>query len=140
MSDWYPSDPQRCLALADTIVVVHFAIVTFVIAGEAAVLLGAWRRWRWVGNRWFRGAHLLVILFVASQALFDRLCPLTIWELELRELGGERIEKAGFIARWLHELLFVEAGPTTLTVLYVAFALLVVGSLFLVPVRWRGRE
>ncbi len=138
--DWYPDDPDTCLALADTVVVAHFAIVIFVIAGEALVLLGKALRWRWVGNRWFRGAHLLVIAFIAIQAVLGEACPLTIWENGLRIRAGKPIEQASFIAYWLHELLFVDADLALLAACYVGFALLVVASLFLAPVRWKRSE
>ena len=136
---WYPDDPATCLALANGIVVVHLAIVGFLILGEALILLGGWRRWRWVGNRWLRGAHLSTILFVAVQATLDRVCPLTLWEHDLRARAGQPIEDAGFIARLLRELLYVDASPAVLTACYVAFAALVVATIWMVPVRWKGR-
>lgn len=134
---WFPEDPEACAALANAIVAVHFAVVAFVLAGEALILLGGWRGWRWVGNRWFRAAHLALIAFIAAQALLDRICPLTLWESWLRMRAGEPVESAGFIARWLHELVFVDAPQPVLNVCYVAFAALVLDSLRLVPVRWR---
>ena len=41
--------------LADLIVVLHAAYVSFVVFGLAAILLGVVFRWRWVRNVWFRG-------------------------------------------------------------------------------------
>jgi hypothetical protein len=137
--DWYPTDPDTCQALADVIVVAHFAIVAFVIVGELLVVLGGLRSWSWVRNRWFRGLHFALIGFIAIQALAGELCPLTTWENELRWRAGRPIEQSSFVARWLHELLFVEVDVSTLAWCYVGFALLVLGTLFLVPVRWRGR-
>jgi hypothetical protein len=135
--DWYPQDPETCLLLADVIVVVHFAIVLYVILGQVVVLAGGLLRWDWVRNRWFRLSHFALIAFVATQACFGQLCPLTVWEYELRELGGQPIEHSSFIAYWAHELLFIDVDPATLTLPYVLFALLVLASLFWVPVRWR---
>ncbi len=135
--DWYPEDPETCLALANAIVVVHVLVVGFVLVGEGLILLGWWRRWSWVGNRWFRIAHLATIAFIAVQALLDRICPLTTWEFDLRLRAGKPIEDAGFIARWLHELLYVDVEQSTLNVCYVAFAAVVLASIRLVPVRWR---
>jgi hypothetical protein len=137
LRDWYPTDPESCLLLADVIVVLHFAIVLYVILGQVVVLAGWLLRWQWVRNRWFRLSHFALIAFVATQACFGQLCPLTIWEYELRELGGQPIEHSSFIAYWAHELLFIDVEPEALTVPYVVFALLVLVSLRLVPVRWR---
>ena len=139
-NDWYPTDPDSCQALADSIVIFHFAVVAFVVGGELLVLVGRPLRWSWVRNRWFRGLHLAMIGFIAVQAMIGELCPLTLWENELRQRAGRPIEQSSFIAHWLHELLFVEAEASTLAWCYAGFALLVVGSLFLVPVRWRGRR
>ena len=134
---WYPESPEACLQLADVIVVVHFAVVLFVVLGQIAILLGGWRGWDWVRRPGFRLSHLGLILFVAGQGAVGRLCPLTVWEDELRALAGQPLERASFIAYWSHELLFVEASLEVLAGIYVAFALLVLGSLFLVRIRWR---
>lgn len=134
---WYPADPDSCLLLADSIVVVHLAVVLFVIVGELLILLGRPFGWRWVGNRIFRGLHLAIIAFVATVAAMGDLCPLTIWENDLRRLAGQPLEQSSFIAYWAHELLFIEVELAVLVYYYVGFALLVVASLFLVPVRWR---
>jgi hypothetical protein len=134
---WYPKDPETCLLLANVIVIVHFAVVIFVVGGEILILLGGLRRWGWVAGRVFRALHLAIIVFVAGVAAMGDLCPLTIWENALRELGGKPIEQSSFLAYWAHELLFVEVDLQVLTFSYIGFALLVVGSLFIVPVRWR---
>ena len=44
----------------------------------------------WPGVRapLFRYTHLGVMLFVAAQTLAGKLCPLTIWEMALRERAG----------------------------------------------------
>jgi len=135
---WYPEDPEVALWLADAIVVVHFAVVLFVILGEVAVLLGRPLRWRWTAGRGFRVAHLAVIVFVAATAVAGDLCPLTIWENDLRRIAGKPLDQASFVAHWAHELLFVDVDVATLTWWYVAFCLLVVASLRINPVRWRG--
>ena len=133
----YPEDPETCLLLADGIVVLHFAIVVFVVVGELLILLGRPLGWRWVGNRILRATHLAIIVFVAAVAGMGDLCPLTTWENDLRRLAGQPLEQSSFVAYWAHELLFVDVDQKTLTACYIGFALLVVASLFLVPVRWR---
>lgn len=138
--DGYPDDPALCARLADGLVVVHTGVVLFVVLGEVAILLGGWRGWAWVANRWLRGAHLATILVVAIIAGMGELCPLTVWESELRRRAGQELELESFVGRWLREFLYVDVPLWALAVSYVAFALLVVGSLFWVPVRWRGKE
>ncbi|MCB9916036.1 MAG: DUF2784 domain-containing protein [Planctomycetes bacterium] len=134
---WYPESAEGCLALADVIVVVHFAIVLYVLLGQLAILLGGWRGWRWVRRPLFRLSHVGLIVFVAGEAVCGSACPLTVWENELRALGGAPIEQSSFVAYWAHELLFLDAAPEAFTVAYVLFAALVVGSFWLVPLRRR---
>ncbi|MCY3731194.1 MAG: DUF2784 domain-containing protein, partial [Rhodospirillaceae bacterium] len=63
-----------------------------------------------------------------------RLCPLTVWENELRRRAGQLDYQAGFVQHWLHRVLFFEAEPWVFTAIYTAFGALVVLVWFL------GRE
>ena len=110
--------------LADVILIVHFAFVLFVVGGLAVVWLGAAAGWQWIRNFWFRVAHLAAIVFVAGEALVGVWCPLTVWEDALRGVHGEK----GFIARWIHRVLFYDFPGWVFTVAYVMFALVVAVS------------
>lgn len=126
--------------LADLLLLVHVAFVAFVVGGLVLVILGSLRRWAWVRNRAFRIAHLCAIGFVAAQAVLGRLCPLTIWESNLRAIAGEATYRGSFIAHWLEELLYVELPLPVLAALYVVFALLVLAAWFVAPPRPRNRR
>ena len=127
-------------ALADAILFLHAAFVLFVILAVPAIAIGHFRRRAWVRNRWFRGAHLVAIAIVVLQAWLGVLCPLTIWENHLREQAGEAGYERGFVAHWVHELLFYDAEPWVFTVIYTAFGLLVVLLLIICPPNWRERK
>ena len=120
--------------MADGILVVHFAFVLFVVLGLALILVGLRARWAWVHNRSFRIAHVAAIGIVVVQAWLGRLCPLTVWENELRRRAGQLDYQAGFVQHWLHRVLFFEAEPWVFTAIYTAFGALVVLVWFL------GRE
>lgn len=122
------------LLLADLILVVHFAFVVFVVAGLPLVWTGAALGWRWVRNRTFRIAHLAAILFVSAEAAAGIWCPLTLWEDALRGSAGER----GFVARWIHALLFHDLPPWVFTLAYFSYALLVALTWWRVPPRRRA--
>jgi uncharacterized protein DUF2784 len=126
--------------LADLIVAVHLAIVIYVLAGELLIVVGGLRRWSWIRNPIFRLSHLVVIAYVALQGVADTLCPLTVWEDQLRVRAGEEGRTGTFIGRLMHDLLFLDVEQRTLNRVYVAFALLVVFTLFLWPPRWRLRK
>ena len=125
-----------CLLLADLVLVVHVAFIAFVIVGLILTWIGWLRRWGWVRNLWFRLAHLAAIGVVAAQALFGIICPLTLWEDELRLLaGGEGRYAGSFIQHWLHQLIFFQAEGYVFTIAYVAFFLAVALSFWVIPPR-----
>jgi len=123
--------------LADIILVVHFAFVLFVVAGLALIWVGAAAGWRWVRNLRFRIAHLAAIAFVAGEAMLGIWCPLTLWEAQLR---GESADKS-FVAQWLHRILFYDFPEWIFTTAYVAFALIVGASWWIVrPLSASGKQ
>jgi polyferredoxin len=125
--------------LADLILALHFAYVSFVLLGMAAILLGAWLGWRWVRNFWFRAMHLVMIAVVVGESLLGIVCPLTVWEDRLRELGGELNEPGSFITRWMDKILFLDVSPPVMTACYCAFAAVVLTTLIFIPPRWPAK-
>jgi hypothetical protein len=111
--------------LADAILLVHFGFVAFVVVGFLLILVGLAANWRWVRNRRFRLLHLCAIAFVVAQAWFGRICPLTLWENELRRRGGQEVYSETFIQHWLHKLLFYDAQPWVFTAIYTVFGAVV---------------
>ncbi len=121
---------------ADLLLILHFAFVIFVVGGLALVWIGGFLQWAWVRNRWFRTAHLGAIGLVVAQSWLGILCPLTRWEMQLREKAGESTYEGSFVSHWLGEILYIEAPWEAFLIAYTIFGLLVLGSLFLVPPRW----
>jgi hypothetical protein len=122
---------------ADAILVVHFAFVLFVVGGLVLTWAGALLHWGWIRNVWFRAAHLAAICYVAAEGLLGVMCPLTVWEDALR---GTTVGD-GFVARWIHRLMFYELPESFFTVVYVAFAGIVLLTYCLVPPgRRKARE
>ena len=111
--------------------VFHFASGAFVFFGFGLILIGLLGRWSWIHNRNFRITHLAAIGFVAVQAWFGQLCPLTVWESELRHQAGQSGYTQTFIEHWLHEVLFYQAEPWIFTAVYTCFGALVVLVWFL---------
>jgi hypothetical protein len=122
---------------ADVMVVVHLAFVAFVALGQVAILVGVVRGWPWVCGRKFRVLHLLAIAVVVVQSLLGTTCPLTIWEKQLRRLGGQEAYPGDFLARWAHDLLFFDAEPWVFTLIYTLFGLLVLLTFLFAPPVWR---
>jgi uncharacterized protein DUF2784 len=122
--------------LADAILVLHLAFVLFVLGGLGLIWIGAAAGWRWVRNFWLRVVHLAAIAYVAGEALLGIWCPLTVWEDALRG----RHEEKSFVARWIHRVLFYDLPEWVFTIAYVAFALVVAASWWVVrPYSRRGK-
>ena len=122
------------MSAADALLVLHFAIVLFVVGGLILTWIGAAFGWMWIRNPWFRYLHLGAIAFVAAEALAGIACPLTVWEDMLR--GNMRAES--FIGRWVQRLLYYQAPEWVFTLLYVAWAAATLVTLRLVPPRRRA--
>jgi hypothetical protein len=126
--------------LADLMVVIHASYASFVVFGLVAILAGVVFRWNWVRNLWFRAAHLIAIGIVVAESLFGVPCPLTVWEKQLRELGGQAHYAGDFIGYWTNRLLFYNAPPWVFTVIYTLFGLAVLATFVLAPPRRRSRS
>ncbi len=116
---------------ADALLVVHFLVVSFIVGGLVLTWIGAWLGWGWVRNPWFRYGHLAAIAFVALEALLGYACPLTVWEDLLR--GGVRPQS--FVARWVYRALYYQAPEWVFTVLYIAWAVATLVTLWAVRPR-----
>ncbi len=118
---------------ADALLVLHFAIVVFIVGGLILTWIGAALCWGWVRNPWFRYLHLAAIAFVALEAIIGVACPLTVWEDLLR--GSERAES--FVGRWVRYFLYYRAPEWVFTALYAAWTAATLATLRLVPPRAR---
>lgn len=121
--------------LADALLVVHFLIAGFIVAGLILVWIGALAGWAWIRNPWFRYMHLAAIACVAAEALLGVACPLTVWEDLLR--GGARPDT--FIGRWVYRLLYYDAPDWVFNAIYAAWAAATLATLWLVPARRKPR-
>jgi hypothetical protein len=121
------SDSWLVLA-ANAILLVHVAFVSFVVLGLVLIWLGKALRWAWVRNPWFRVAHLAAIGIVVLESWIGVICPLTEWEMELRERAGEVAYSGSFIAHWLDRMLYCQAPMWVFALCYTIFAAVVIAS------------
>ena len=118
---------------ADAILISHVLFVAFVVLGLVAIYVGRWLAWAWVRNLRFRVLHLAAIAFVVLQSWAGAICPLTIWEMQLREAAGGATYGGSFIQYWLQALLYYQVPDWVFVSVYTAFGALVVASWFIVP-------
>lgn len=113
---------------ADFILLIHFAIVLFIVGGLALIWIGFALQWRWVSRWWFRAAHLAAMVFITILSLADTLCPLTVWEQELRMRAGQQAYTESFVEHWVHRLLYYELPGWIFTMVYCAVLGLIIAA------------
>ena len=119
--------------LANAVLVLHLAIVAFVVLGLVAVVVGNLRRWRWVNHLWLRLAHLGAIAVVVLESWFGIACPLTTLEMWLRAKADAPGYGGGFVEHWLQRLLYHEAPAWVFALAYTLFGLLVAATWWYFP-------
>ena len=121
--------------LADAVLVVHLALVVFVVGGLAFIVAGNVRGWRWANYLGFRLAHLAAIAVVVAQSWLGAACPLTTLEMWLRTKARETTYAGSFIEHWLQNVLYFEAPIWVFTLAYTLFGLVVAAAWWYFPPR-----
>jgi Protein of Unknown function (DUF2784) len=111
--------------IADAVLLLHFAVVLFVVGGLVLVVVGNSVGWPWVNGWRFRLAHVAAIAFVVAQAWLGKVCPLTTLESWLRVQAGSASYQKSFIEHWVQRLLFWEAPSWFFALVYTVFGLCV---------------
>lgn len=120
--------PTTAALLADALLVLHLGVVAFVVGLLPLVLIGGARGWRWVRHRGLRFTHLGLMLFITAQTWLGQLCPLTVWEQQLRQQAGQGGYTASFIEHGLASLLYWDLPWWAFVAAYTVFAGLVLGA------------
>ncbi len=121
--------------LANLVLLLHAAVVLFVVGGLVLVVAGNHAGWSWVNRLSFRLLHLAAIATVVAQAWLGVTCPLTTLESWLRVQAGAAAYQTSFIEYWLHRALFYDAPGWLFTLVYSLFGLMVAASWWIYPPR-----
>lgn len=107
------------MLLAGVVAVVHAAAVLFMLSGSLLALRRPWLLW----------LHVPVALAILALYLTGSDCPLTTWELALREAAGGSGYGGGFIGHYVTEPLGfpIRETSTQVGIFVAAFAPNVVG-------------
>ena len=122
-------------ALANTILLLHVAVVAFVVLGLPAIMIGNWRKLAWANGLWWRSAHILAIAVVVVQAWLGQYCGLTVLESWLRGQSGQAGYQGGFIEHWLQRLLYYKGPLWVFALAYTVFSALVAWAWWRYPPR-----
>ena len=113
--------------VADVVLVVHFAVVLFVVGGMLAIALGVKLGWLWVQGWLFRLTHVAAVALITLQAWLGQHCPLTILEEWLRTQAGEQsFYEVSFVQYWLETIMYFQAPLWVFAIVYTLFGLLVI--------------
>jgi hypothetical protein len=112
-------------ALADLVVVFHFAFVLFVVLGGLFVVRRPRAAW----------VHLPVAVWGAGIEFVGGICPLTPLENRLRRLGGESGYEGGFVETYMLPILY--PGELTREVQLVLGALVIAINAVFYVWAWR---
>jgi hypothetical protein len=119
--------------LADAVLLLHLAIVLFVVGGLLVIVAGGLRGWPLVRSWAFRLVHLGAIVFVVLQSWLGAVCPLTTLEMWLRAQAAQGTYGTGFIEHWVQRVLFFEAPAWVFTLAYTLFGLAVLAAWWYFP-------
>lgn len=144
--------------LANVILIIHVGYILVVVGGLFVILLGGLLRWEWVRNFWFRVIHFVMMGIVVVETAFGWTCPLTTWEVDLRQASGIALEipvevangqvtkvkyeprHQDFVGRCCHKVLFLDLPEWAFTTLYYTLGAVILAGLFFVPPRWPWRS
>lgn len=115
-------------ALADVVLLVHFAFVLFVIFGGLLAL--RWPRIAWI--------HIPLAIYGAVIEFIGFVCPLTPLEVSLRQRGGEAGYSGGFIEHYITATIY-PAGLTRQVQIILGVAVVAV-NVIIYTIWWNRRS
>jgi hypothetical protein len=95
--------------LADSVLLLHLAVVVFVVGGLGFIVLGNVMRWNAANAPLFRWVHLFAIMVVVVQSWLGVECPLTTFENWLRSRAGRSVYEVSFVQHWVSAVLYYQA-------------------------------
>ncbi len=126
------------LLMADIILLIHLLFVLFLVFGLILIFIGKLRSWSWIRNPWFRWIHLGSMGVVVLQSWLSVICPLTIWEMALRDKADDTVYAGTFVSYWLEKILYYQAPEWVFIIIYTVFGVLVLSSWFWIRPRPLG--
>lgn len=121
---------------ADCILIFHFMYVSYILFGILFIIIGFIFHKKAIRNPIFRWTHLGALGIVIAETFLGIFCPLTELEASLRNAAGDSfLYPKGFIAYWVHRILFYDWPAWVFSLLYLMIFLLMIILLILIPPR-----
>ena len=119
--------------LANSVLLCHFMIAIFIIAGMIAIPIGHYKNWTWIRAPSIRIPHAGLMMFVTIETLMGWACPISILEAALR--GQEPIQS--FWGYWLNNLLYWNVPSKFFIIAYLLASIWTIVLWIKVPPRIR---
>lgn len=119
--------------IADSIVMIHFAWILFMITGFILTIRGFYHKEFF--DRWlFRTIHFIGIAYVSLLAIMGKYCPLTLWENALRaEYGSNLTYPGSFIIQYTERLVYPDINPWIIVIPTIFIAVFTIVVFILKP-------
>ena len=119
--------------LADSIVIIHFAWILFMLWGFMLTLRGF--LYKEFFERWIlRTFHLFGIAYVSILAIMGEYCPLTIWENTLRQKYDPSLTYPGsFMIHYVEKFVYPEVNPLIIQIPTTFIAIFTVAVFIIKP-------
>jgi len=119
---------------ADTIIVVHFLFILFMLLGFLLTLYAILFRERFFDWWLFRSLHLLGIFYVACLSILSKYCPLTLLENQLMSrYESSSVYSGSFIVHYLEKLIYPDVNPLTIQIPTIFIAIFTIVVLMVKP-------
>jgi len=116
------------------LVAIHFLWILFMLVGFGLILAGMLFSKKILNWFWFRTLHLAGIVYVGALALQGKLCPLTIWENQLRaKVSPTSTYSGSFIIHYIEKLVYPDVNPVLLQVATVSLGVFTILAYILAP-------
>lgn len=105
---------------ADTMMIAHLLYIIFVVVGGLIAFRARWILW----------LHVPAVAWAIYVQFVGRLCPLTTWEVGLRQRAGEAGFEGGFIEHYLVPLIYPANMPAALPLLLGTAVIVINATLY----------
>ena len=112
--------------LADSVLIVHFAFIVFVMLGGLIVL--RWRRAIWL--------HLPAVAWGVWIMASGNVCPLTPWENTLRKAAGQAGYGGGFIEHYIVSAVYPESLTRSMQFGFAALVIVINAGAYAMILRY----
>ncbi len=119
--------------LSYLMVLLHSLCVLFIVLSVPVIMAGHLLQWPFVKNFYYRSIHLGMLMVPVVETILGLPCPLTLWENQLRKLGGLEEYSKGCLQYWMEQWFHLAINAQTVDITSLLIGISCVFLCFLVP-------